>query len=214
MAPAVDGRRSLTVRVFSVLVLLIVYAGCEPSRPPLIVSEKPPIVFPDSLPRNIAVITFVGDENAADVVTDAFAVGLARLHFYPVRRILIDSGDNDRARIVAASDETTQLMWYEDLVDSLRRMPDADAALQGVFIGSIAGIAQTLNETEDQVMPLGVLNVRFVELSTGRIIWRTSIRDDRVFLSTLALRVSGLEMVRKALQELKTAFQLPGDLRE
>ena len=159
-------------------------------------------------------ITFVGDKNSNEAVSDAFATGLARLHFFPVTRVRYetDPADEDRARGIGASNAKTQRSWYYDLVDSLRRDSSVDSTLEAVFVGSYSGAAMELGVDQEQIQPVGILNVWFITLSDSKIIWKTTVRDETVFSSSMNLRESGLVLDHLALQALQDAFHLPGTL--
>jgi hypothetical protein len=191
------------------LAAMLVNAGCGPKQP---LPGGPAFVFPDSLPRHVGVVTFLGEQTVNDTVTDAFAIGLARMHFYPVHRFLIEAEDNDQVRLVAGSDAPTRAMWYESLIDSAARLPDAYPGMEGMFVGSFAGVAVALDEAQEQIMPTGVLNIQLIGLSPRRVVWETTVYDRKVFFAAMNLKASAVYMVQQALRELKNAYRLPGDI--
>lgn len=195
------------------LFVTLLLAGCA-AKPKVPAALPTVIPFPDHLPRNVGVITFAGDRNSNEAVTDAFAIGLARLHFFPVKRIFYVAEEVDEHRMlgIGASGEETQRTWYADLVDSLQRDSSIDTTLQAVFVGSFSGAAVELGVNQEQIQPVGILNVWYISLLDGKIIWRITVQDEKVFAATMSLRESGLVLDRLALQALQDAFRLPGTL--
>ena len=195
------------------LLFAFALAGCA-AKPPVPPALPPVIPFPDHLPRSVGVITFAGDRNSNEAVSDAFAIGLARFHFFPVTRVRYETNeaDEDRARGIGASNEKTQRNWYSDLVDSLQRDSTIDSTMEAVFVGSYSGAAVEIGVDQEQIQPVGILNVWFITLSDGKIIWKTTVRDETVFSSNMNLHESALVMDHLALQALQEAFHLPGTL--
>ena len=170
--------------------------ACGPKK----ITTPPRTGIPPDFPQSVGIITFLGDGRMHNDMTDQFAIGLAMQRFYPVHRILVDIGPDHRTRQVAGNG-MLRTMWYDSLMDSLARMPESAFQLQGIFVGSFAGIAVTVDE--GQVFPTGILHVQLLDSATRNVLWEVEIQDQSVFPSTLSLRASVTHMVKQALEQLR-----------
>ena len=85
---------------------------------------------------------------------------------------------------------------YYDIDDDTRLEIGNQLGLQGIFVGSVTGESSIFLVDSH-------LNIKLVDIETGRIIWSATAKDPRFTTLSLDVRTSITHTVRNALNILK-----------
>ncbi len=168
------------------LAVLFLIAGCTtPSTSSGLI--RPGVatqVLPPGVPAKVGVIPFAGDSNIAVQSADQFAGGLLPLGFEVV----------ERQQLQAVLVELNY-QYSESVNPETRRKLKEQLGLEGLFLGSITG----------ESSPMWVdshLNVRLVDVETGRVLWAAEVHDPRTIGVSMDIRTSATYTVKNALKIL------------
>ena len=150
-------------------------------------------VLPEGVPARVGVALFAGKEPLNQHATDQFSAGLLELGFTVIERNHFQSVlDEQNISNTAYFSEETKTELGNQL------------GLEALFVGSITDEKKLLKSET-------YLNVKLVEISTGKVLWAATAKDPRLFgkrLSDLGTSLShtvaeALKLLKKDLDKLR-----------
>jgi hypothetical protein len=171
----------------AILIFVPCLAGCTtPSTSSGFIDQgmaKP--ILPPGVPRKVGVVPFAGDVRISVQSADQFAGGLLPLGFEVV----------ERQQLQSVLDELKY--QHGDFVNpETRKRLKEQLGIEGLFLGSITG----------ESSPTWVdshLNLRLIDVETGRVLWAAEVHDPRVFGLSMDIHTSATYTVKNALDILK-----------
>jgi len=141
--------------------------------------------LPDGVPKRVGVSQFIGEYPINIQATDEFSSGLIVLGFDVVERQQISTIYNELG------------VQQSGIIDDDTRLEIGNQlGLQGIFVGSVTGESSIFLVDSH-------LNIKLVDIETGRIIWSATAKDPRFTTLSLDVRTSITHTVRNALNILK-----------
>lgn len=141
--------------------------------------------LPDGVPKRVGVAQFSGEYPINIQASDQFASGLIELGFDVVER-----------QHIANVYKELGLQLSGIIDDSTRVKLGKQLGLKGIFVGSVTG-ESSITWVDSH------LNIKLVDIETGRIIWSATAKDPRLLTLSMDVRTSITHTVRNALDILK-----------
>ncbi len=151
-------------RLFLFLILGIWFVGCAPS-PEIFLDSEADIEFYE----RVGVVPFWGGANergAGDLITDAFITALMVSEKYQV----VEPG---HFRHLYAEEVGGKATAVRGLTPEMVKTLGERAKVQAIFEGTI--LAYQHNRSGQSQFPMITLEVRMIDVQTGRLIWMTTI---------------------------------------
>ena len=170
---------------FSLFAFLILGCGTTQSSSGLMIGNNARII-PQGVPKRIGVAKFTGDYPINIQSTDQFSVGLIELGFDVVERHHLEAIINELA-----------LQNSGFISEQTRKKLGEQLGLEGIFVGSVTG----------EVSPMWIdthLNIKFVDIESGKIIWAATANDPRVLTVSTDVKTSIFHTTKKALKMFRS----------
>lgn len=141
--------------------------------------------LPAGVPKRVAVSAFSGESPINLQSADQFSSGLVKLGFDVIERQHFDKvvKELEFQHSGIVSDESVQAVGKQ-------------LGVEGIFVGSVAGRSRAgfVNT---------FVNVKLVEVKTGRTVWAGSFSDPRILALTDDVKTSIIYATREALETLE-----------
>jgi len=169
--------------------LVLVLSGCSlmpgsTSSGLMIDGSKP--ALPAGVPKKVAVASFSGEFPINVQSADQFSSGLVKLGFDVVERQHFD-------KVVKEIELQHSGMISDENITAAGKQLGVD----GLFVGSVEGRSKGgfVNT---------FLNLRLVEIKTGKVVWAGSFSDPRIFALTEDVKTSIIYTTKEALEKLES----------
>ena len=141
--------------------------------------------LPEGVPKRVAVAPFSGESPINAQSADQFSSGLVKLGFDVVERQHFD-------KIV----KELELQYSGMISDEAAQTLGKQLGAEGIFVGSVQGRSKGgfVNT---------FLNIKLVEIKTGKTLWAGNFSDPRIFTLTDDVKTSVIYTTRKALESLE-----------
>jgi curli biogenesis system outer membrane secretion channel CsgG len=173
------------------LAFLLLLSGCTtPSSSTGFIDPAARRALPPGVPKKIGVIPFAGDSDIAIQAADQFAGALLPFGFEIV----------ERQQLVSILGEL-RYQHTESVSPETRRQLKEQLGVEGLFLGSITG----------ESSPTWVdchLNLRLVDVETGRVVWAAEVHDPRAIGLSMDIRTSATYTVKNAVKILKKDLKI------
>ncbi len=172
----------------TILLTSSVFVGCTlmpgSTSSGLMVNKNKP-VLPIGVPKRVAVVPFTGESPINVQAADQFSAGLVNLGFDVVERQHFD-------KIVKELEVQHSGMISDETIQSVGRQ----MGVEGLFVGSVAG-------RSNELFVNTYLNLKLVEVETGKVLWAGTFSDPRIFGLTNDHKESIIYTTKKALEILE-----------
>jgi TolB-like protein len=150
----------------------------------MIDGSKP--ALPAGVPKKVAVASFSGEFPINVQSADQFSSGLVKLGFDVVERQHFD-------KVVKEIELQHSGMISDENITAAGKQLGVD----GLFVGSVEGRSKGgfVNT---------FLNLRLVEIKTGKVVWAGSFSDPRIFALTEDVKTSIIYTTKEALEKLES----------
>jgi curli biogenesis system outer membrane secretion channel CsgG len=147
--------------------------------------------LPPGVPRKVGVIPFAGDPGISIQATDQFCASLMTIGFDVV----------ERQQLLSIVRELS-FQQSEFVNPDTRIKLKEQLGVEGLFVGSMTG--------ESSITWVDAhLNVRLVDVETGRVLWAAEVHDPRAFTLSMSPRTSAIYTVKNAVKILKKDLKIP-----
>ena len=138
--------------------------------------------LPNGVPKRVAVASFTGESPLNLQAAEQFSIGLLNLGFDVVERQHFD-------KVVKEFEVQYSGMISEETMQTVGKQ----LGVEGIFVGSVTGrSAGGFVNT--------FLNMKLVEVKTGKVLWAGSFSDPRIFALTPDAKTSIIYTTKEALE--------------
>lgn len=177
---------SLTQNIFGILIVCgFILSGCAVPSSSGFMTDQNMSQLPPGVPKTVGVSLFSGESPINLQATDQFSAGLVNLGFEVVERHHLEEVVNELG-----------LQQSGLISEKSIKVVGEHLGLDAIFVGSITG--------ESSEMWIDAhLNVKMVEIQTGKILWSAAAKDPRLFTLSSDVKTSVVHAVKNALSMLK-----------
>lgn len=169
----------------TVIVLICFLSGCAVPTSSGFMSDRNMPQLPPGVPKTVGVSLFSGESPINLQATDQFSAGLVSLGFQVVERQHLEEVVNELG-----------LQQSGLISEKSIKAVGEHLGLDAIFVGSITG--------ESSAMWVDAhLNIKMVEIQTGKILWSATAKDPRLFTLSADVKTSVVHAVKNALSMLK-----------